>query len=52
MLALAMSLSLVACGGGGTTSTPADTSKPAASGEKIELDIMAAEYGTNTAAWW
>ena len=52
MLALAMSLSLVACGGGGSTSTPADTSKPAASGEKIELDIMAAEYGTNTAAWW
>ena len=61
MLALAMSLSLVACGGGGAASTPADTSKPAdasastsapAPAEKVELNVIAAQYGTETAAWW
>ena len=38
LIALVMVMSLVACGGAG--------------GGKVTLDIMAAEYGTNTAAWW
>ena len=37
LLALVMMMSLVACGGGS---------------EKVTLDVMAAEYGQNTAAWW
>lgn len=60
LLAAAMSLSLVACGGGGggTTSTPqtggsgSGTPDPAPSGDKIALNVIAAEYGTQTKDWW
>ena len=50
MLALAMSLSLVACGG---SDEPA-ASSPAASApaEKVEVSMIAAQYGTQTADWW
>ena len=64
LLATAMTLSLVACGGGnggngaatsnpptnngGGTSTPA----PAPSTEKIDISVIAAEYGQNTKQWW
>ena len=56
MLALAMSLSLVACGGGGTSSTGSASSGSASSGdtagEKVALNVIAAQYGTQTADWW
>ena len=63
LLALVMVLSLAACGGdkgGETTPPPADsgntdTQTPPAdsgSGEKIDLNVIAAEYGTQTKAWW
>ena len=43
LLALVMTMALVACGNSGSGS---------ASDEKVTLDIVAAEYGQNTAAWW
>ena len=46
ILALVMSLALVACGGGES----ADNGDAAAEG--VVLDVVAAEYGLNTAAWW
>ena len=63
LLALVMVLSLAACGGdkgGDTTPPPADsgntdTSAPASdagSGEKIDVNVIAAEYGQNTKSWW
>ena len=39
LLVLVMALSLVACGGG-------------SSDEKVELNVIAAEYGTQTKEWW
>ena len=38
LLVLVMALSLVACGGGAN--------------EKVELNVIAAQYGQNTAEWW
>ncbi|MBQ8800713.1 MAG: ABC transporter substrate-binding protein, partial [Clostridium sp.] len=59
MLALAMSLSLVACGGGeepapAPTPDPApSTSEPApAPAEKVDVTMIAAQYGNETQAWW
>ena len=59
MLALAMSLSLVACGGGDKPAatepagtTPAATEPAAPSTEKVKVDMIAAQYGTQTADWW
>ncbi len=40
LLVLVMALGLVACGNGG------------GSDEKVELKVIAAEYGTQTKAWW
>ncbi len=63
-LAGALSLSLLAGCGGGNTSTPApaqpstpaapsEPSTPAApSGEKIDVNVIAAEYGQKTKQWW
>ena len=52
-LAAVMTLSLAACGAKeetpATSSTPA-TSTPAA--EKVELNVIAAQYGAQTADWW
>ena len=60
LLATAMSLSLVACGG--TPSTPSNPSSgsgsgsgspdPAPSGDKIAINVIAAEYGKQTKDWW
>ena len=62
LLAAAMTLSLAACGGGGggggTTSTPqtggsgSGTPTPPPSGDKVSLNVIAAEYGTQTKDWW
>ena len=63
LLALVMVLSLAACGGdkgGETTPPPADsgstdTQTPPAdsgSGDKIDISVIAAEYGQNTKEWW
>ena len=56
VLAACMALSLVACGGG-SSSAPAASSTPAASSsapadEKVEVTMIAAQYGTKTSAWW
>ena len=57
LLATAMSLSLVACGG--TPSNPSSGSgsgsgspDPAPSGDKIAINVIAAEYGKQTKDWW
>ncbi len=57
VLALALALSLVACGGGASStpaaSTPAAGSEPAApAGDKIDINVIAAQYGQNTQDWW
>ena len=63
LLTLVMVLSLAACGGkdsGSTDTPPADsgnteTEAPPAdsgSGEKIDVNVVAAEYGQNTKTWW
>ncbi len=56
LLALVMVLSLAACGGD-TTPPPADSgteteAPPADSGDKIDINVIAAEYGQNTKTWW
>ncbi len=62
LLALGMTASLAACGGSPAASAPA-ASKPAASapapapaptpsGDKIDINVIAAEYGKNTKQWW
>ena len=55
LLALTMMLGLVACGGG--TPAPAESKAPAESAapapaEKVQLNVIAAQYGTQTADWW
>ena len=57
LLVLAMALTLVACGGSKTEETKApeagtQAAAPAASGEKVTLNVIAAQYGTKTADWW
>ena len=63
LLALAMALSLMACTGGTPDPTKApdpskdpgteDTQKPdTPSGDKIDINVIAAEYGQNTKQWW
>ena len=63
MLALAMSLSLVACGGGETEAPAPEAPAPApeastpapstpAAGDKVEVTMIAAQYGNETADWW
>ena len=49
LLALSMALSLAACGGSTDT---ADTSGDAETGEKVTVNVIAAQYGTQTADWW
>ena len=54
-LAAVMALSLAACGAkkeeAPAQSAPAASSAPAAA-EKVELNVIAAQYGTQTADWW
>ena len=62
LLAVCMVLSLAACGSkdptppanSGTPSTPSGSSTPApsGSGDKIEINGVAAQYGQNTNNWW
>ena len=59
LLAVCMVLSLAACGkdptppaNSGTPSTPSGSSTPAPSGDKIEINVVAAQYGQNTNNWW
>ena len=63
LLALAMALSLMACTGDTPDPTKApdpskdpgteDTQKPdTPSGDKIDINVIAAEYGQNTKQWW
>ena len=53
ILALMMALSLVACGGdkGEAEKAPEKEDAPAAA-EQVELNVIAAQYGTKTADWW
>ena len=58
LLVLAMALTLVACGG--KAEAPAATEAPKAeapaeapaAAEKVEVNMIAAQYGNETAAWW
>ena len=59
LLVLAMALTLVACGG--KTEAPAETQAAAApaapaeapaAADKIEVTMITAQYGNETAAWW
>ena len=58
LLALTMVLGLAACGGSSApaaTQAPAATEAPAAAapaGDKVTVTMIAAQYGTETAAWW
>ena len=60
LLALVMVLGLAACGGSSAPAAteapkadaPAATAAPAASAEKVEINMIAAQYGTQTADWW
>ena len=65
LLAVMMVLSLAACGGSpsgsGTTPAPtptnaggdpAATPAPEGNGDKIDISVIAAEYGQKTKQWW
>ena len=54
LLALTMVLSLVACGGSKDTAeeAPADEAVTEVTAEKVTLEVIAAQYGTQTADWW
>ncbi|WP_221936062.1 extracellular solute-binding protein, partial [Klebsiella pneumoniae] len=50
-------LTLVACGGKTEEAAPAETQAAAeapaeAAGEKVNVTMIAAQYGTQTADWW
>ena len=52
LLALVMACSLAACGGSSTPATPASSDSRSAGSETVELNVIAAQYGQNTNAWW
>ena len=52
LLALVMACSLAACGGSSTPATPASSDSSAAGSETVKLNVIAAQYGQNTNAWW
>ena len=52
LLALVMACSLAACGGSSTPATPASSDRSSAGSETVELNVIAAQYGQNTNAWW
>lgn len=51
-LSMATVLSLVACGGGGSTGDAGSKDESGESGGKTEISVVAAQYGQNTAEWW
>ena len=53
LLALTMVLSLVACGGSDDAAeTPADDAATEETVEGVTVEVIAAQYGTQTADWW
>ena len=52
LLALVMACSLAASGGSSTPATPASSDSSSAGSETVELNVIAAQYGQNTNAWW
>jgi multiple sugar transport system substrate-binding protein len=55
LLTAAMTCSLAACGSSSSSTTTTNTStasSAADSDEKITLNVIAAQYGQNTTAWW
>ena len=60
LLALTMVFGLVACGSSEpapaettpAAATPAEPATPAAPAGNVEVNMIAAQYGTETAAWW
>ena len=50
LLAAGMTLSLAACGGKAPAAD--DTNAPEVSGDVINIDVIAAQYGTQTKDWW
>ena len=48
-LSMATVLSLVACGGGGSTGDAGSKDESGESGGKTEISVVAAQYGQNTA---
>lgn len=54
LLALTMVFALCACGGTSAQQPAADqpADAPAEGGEKVTVNIIAAQYGQNTAEWW
>ena len=52
LLALTMVLSLVACGGSNDAAESTDDAATEETAEKVTLDVIAAQYGTQTADWW
>ena len=54
LLTLAMVLGLVACGGSSAPATEAPKAEAAAPAEtaKVEVSMIAAQYGNETADWW
>lgn len=51
-LSMVTVLSLVACGGGGSTEDAGGKDEGGESGGKTEISVVAAQYGQNTADWW
>ena len=52
LLALTMVLSLVACGGSKEEEAPAEEAATEESAEGVTVEVIAAQYGTQTADWW
>ena len=52
LLALTMVLSLVACGGSNDAAESTDDAATEETAEKVTIDVIAAQYGTQTADWW
>jgi multiple sugar transport system substrate-binding protein len=54
LLTLAMACSLAACGGSSTnpSSASSGSTDAASDGEKVTLNVIAAQYGQNTTSWW
>ena len=52
LLALTMVLSLVACGGSNDAAESTDDAATEETAEKVTLEVIAAQYGTQTADWW
>ena len=52
LLALTMVLSLVACGGSNDAAESTDDAATEETAEGVTVEVIAAQYGTQTADWW